>query len=121
MPFERGHVKLGGRKKGSANKSRMYLDICEKLESEGYDLVGEAVKLLRKRTTPLEYKVRLMLGIMAHTHPKRLAIATQTRVQHQIDRETWKTLINDATFVRAIEIASLSVEQAKERKLLPAP
>jgi hypothetical protein len=123
MPFEKGHKRIpgSGRKPGTPNKSRMYVDICLKLEELGYDLVGEAVRLLKKRTTPTEYKIRLMLGLMSHAFPKRLAVASNTRITHGIDRETVLKLQSDPAIAKALERATFLAGETPARLALPAP
>ena len=91
----------------------MYIDICERLEELGYDVVAEAVKLLRKRTMPTEYRVRLLLGIMAHSHPKRIATVAKTTVEHKLSREQVVELMKNPELAEAMQKATFILEGAK--------
>ena len=123
MPFQKGHVKVGGRKKGSPNRipAGLVRDACERLERMEFSAIDECVRMYKSRRVSNEHKIRLLQIICSVCYPKRLAVASNTRITHGIDRETLLRLQSNPQFARAMQDATFALEDAKVKGLLPAP
>ena len=66
MKFEKGHIKVGGRRPGSPNKKRV--DVADRLECLGIDVIDELVKLMPEMDAASKSKV--LVTLLAYVAPK---------------------------------------------------
>jgi len=74
--FEKGHIKTGGRKKGTPNKRTA--DIIERLE--GVDIVGELLHIA-KTSKKEDTKVIVYKELMKYVYPQRKAVEIAGEVE----------------------------------------
>lgn len=67
--FEKGHEKIGGRKKGTPNKRTV--EITERLKDE--DILGSLIEIA-KTTDEESIKVKIYLDLLRYCYPQRKAI-----------------------------------------------
>ena len=72
--FQAGHIKTGGRSKGTPNKNKQ--ELINRIESEfpGYDPVLSMVAIARDENTPLELRITCHKEVAKYTHPQRKAV-----------------------------------------------
>jgi hypothetical protein len=71
VSFQNGHVKLGGRKAGTRNRS---FSVRERLEQLDCDPLEECIKIAQSNESSNELKAKIWLGILDYTAPKLRAI-----------------------------------------------
>ena len=72
MPFQKGHVKQGGRKKGTGNK--LAVEVRQRLEQCGHDPIWGMIEIANDETASLELRGRMNAELAQYVYPKRKAI-----------------------------------------------
>lgn len=89
MKFKPGHPKLGGRQKGTPNKSNF--DLAAKLQSLDFDITRELREVFPKLTP--EMRAKVLLELHEYIYPKRKALdVTATTPAAQAMAEHLETL-----------------------------
>lgn len=70
MPFKKGHVKVGGRKKGTPSKKSLL--VREILENNGINLIEKIIEILPALEP--EEKVRALIQLLPYVHPKLTSV-----------------------------------------------
>lgn len=80
-PFEKGHKKVGGRKKGTPNRFNSNLqEICV---SEGVDPFRGLLKIAKDRSTETGHRIQALKEVCEYVYPKRRRVEFDA---DQIDR-----------------------------------
>ncbi len=72
MAFEKGHIKAGGRKKGTPNKRST--ELADKLAALNCDPITAMAKIAMDETVELRIRAQLFKELAAYCYPKRKAV-----------------------------------------------
>src|SRR5579862_7085695 len=72
MPFEKGHAKIGGNRKGTLHK--LSLLAAERLAELGCDPLEGMARIAMDKRNPVELRARMFAELAQYTHPKRRAV-----------------------------------------------
>jgi hypothetical protein len=77
VSFQNGHLKLGGRKAGTPNRSTSFVSVRERLRQLDCDPLEELLKIARDPSSSPELKARILLGLLDYISPKLRAVSAQ--------------------------------------------
>lgn len=111
----------GGRPKGSPSKwkKEIYDDVMSQLAAHDFSLIGEFLRLYRSKKTNNEVRARLLLGLASIAFPKKLAIASHSRIEH-FDRTAAMELMRTPEIAHRLEELTFLMGE-RPAGLLPAP
>lgn len=96
-----------GRKRGTGNRTNLYIDLANRLEREfNYDVVKEITRLARSKATPLEWRARLNMALLQFLWPKKMAVQHSGKSEQVISVEVRNRLMSDPAIAAAMERAA---------------
>jgi hypothetical protein len=124
MSFQPGHMKTGGRTKGTPNRATtLKLEEARQTFSRlSFNPIQEAIKLFRSRKSVPEHRIKLVAELMKYWAPK---LSTQN-VAHRIDgtlhlsEAVHQILVTaDPATIRALEAVSLKLNDLEREPRAP--
>ncbi len=105
MAFEEGHLKVGGRQKGTPNrKAQLLIDICD---AAGCDIPRKLLEIVPSLTPDNQAKV--YLGLMPYLFPRRKAVEDSNRASPPIGEDSeLKQLCSRIETVAGLESGAVS-------------